>query len=346
MSQISGAHLVGSAPVTAPREMFEVAMEHLGGHLRRVGDGEVGERDTWIRWQYPRLAQSPQLEPEHPDEGYAGRVTVEQFVLREGAGPVELVDPGYADAAIESYREFAEARSAGLIPDGVRFMVGLPTPLSVVTLYVAPGSRQAVFDAYTEVLLDNLDRILDAIPHEHLAIQWEVCIEFGTLEGIWTQLDTGLTGDDAKDGIAGSVVPLAARVPEPVELGFHLCYGDAGHQHFVEPTDTGFLAWMAGVLLEGAGRPVQWIHLPVPRDRDDAAYFAAIGAVEIPEETELYLGLVHQTGGLEGTRRRLATAAAVVPRFGVATECGLGRRAPEDIPALLEQHATVAEPLA
>jgi len=35
-----------------------------------------------------------------------------------------------------------------------------------------------------------------------------------------------------------------------------------------------------------------------------------------------------------------------VLRFGVATECGLGRRAPEDIPALLAQHATVAEPLA
>jgi len=336
---------VGSAPVASPSEMFDLAIEHLGGHLRRIGDGEVGERDTWIRWQYPRLSQSPQLEPENPDEGYSGRATVEQFVLKEGAGDVELVDPGYADAAIASYAEFAEAKAAGRIPDNVRFMVGLPSPLSVVTLYVAPGSRRTVFEAYAAALLSNLDRILDEIPHHQLAIQWEVCIEFGTLEGIWTQLDSGLSGEAAQPAIAAAVVPLGGRVPEPVELGFHLCYGDAGHQHFVEPKDTGYLAWMADTLLAGVDRPIQWIHLPVPRDRDDREYFEAIGAVEVPAETELYLGLVHQTGGLDATRRRLATAASVVPRFGVATECGLGRRAREDIPALLEQHATVSDPV-
>jgi hypothetical protein len=323
--------------------MFDLAVGHLGGHLRRIGDGEIGERDTWIRWQYPRLGQSPQLAAVVPDDGYAGRATIDQYEVVDGAGPIELVDPGYADAAISSYAAFAEVKAAGRIPAHVRFMVGLPTPLSVVTLYIAEGSRDAVHDAYSAVLRANLQRILDTIPHDQLAIQWEMCIEFGSLEGIWTHLDTGLSGDDAKPGIAACITELGNLIPQPVELGFHLCYGDAGHQHFVEPTDTGFLAWAATTLLEGVDRPVQWIHLPVPRDRDDVAYYEPIGQVAVPDGTELYLGLVHQTGGLEGTRRRVAAASEVVERFGVATECGLGRRSIDDIPALLDQHAAVSD---
>ena len=84
---------------------------------------------------------------------------------------------------------------------------------------------------------------------------------------------------------------------------------------------------------------MQWIHLPVPRSRNDLAYFEPLGEVVVPDSTELYLGLVHQTGGIEGSRNRIATASQVVPRFGVATECGLGRRSPDDLAALLDQHA-------
>ena len=58
MSEIVGAHLVGSAPVETPEEMFRLATASLGSRLGRVGDGEIGERDTWIGWQYPRLAQN------------------------------------------------------------------------------------------------------------------------------------------------------------------------------------------------------------------------------------------------------------------------------------------------
>ncbi|MBT3883248.1 MAG: hypothetical protein HOF70_00590 [Rhodospirillaceae bacterium] len=46
---VRNAHLVGSAPYDTADESFRAAMEHLGGHLKRLPDGEVGERDTWIR---------------------------------------------------------------------------------------------------------------------------------------------------------------------------------------------------------------------------------------------------------------------------------------------------------
>lgn len=344
MSDVVGAHLVGSAPVSEPAEMFEVAVRHLGAHLRRLGDGEVGERDTWIRWQYGRLARSPQLTPAEVDDAYLGRA-IEQFVVADGTTRVELPDLGYAAAAVESYATFAAMKADGAVPEHVRFMVGLPTPLSVVTIYVAPGSRRVVLDAYQQAMTAQLGRILDAIPHADLAVQWEVCIEFGILEGIWTHLDTDRSGADARDAIAAHVVELGDLVPEPVELGYHLCYGDAGHEHFTQPTDAGHLAWATNVVVAGVGRSVQWVHLPVPRQRDDAAYFAPLAEVDLPGGTDLYLGLVHQTGGLEGTLARVAAAGTVVPRFGVATECGLGRRAPGTIPGLLDQHARVAAPV-
>ncbi len=342
MAHIIGAHLVGSAPVADATQWFDLAPDHVGSHLRRIGDGETGERDAWIRWQYSRLAQSPQLRPARPDAAYR---SLEQFEVIEGSDQIDLVDLGYAEAAIESFAQFEAAKARGQIPDSVRFMVGLPTPLGVVTMYVAPGSRSRVLKAYGAAMADQLERILAAIDHGQLAIQWEMCIEFGVLEGLWSMLDSDDRGPEARPALAEHVTSLGELVPESVELGFHLCYGDSGHEHFTEPTDAGHLAWAIDAITTGIDRPVQWIHLPVPRDRDDAAYFEPLGEVDLPAETELYLGLVHTTGGIEGTRRRIAAAQTVVPRFGVATECGLGRRPLESIPALLDQHAQVAEPV-
>ena len=83
--------------------------------------------------------------------------------------------------------------------------------------------------------------------------------------------------------------------------------------------------------------------MPVPRDRADDAYFAPLAGLRLRPETELCLGLVHHTDGVEGTRRRLATARKHARAFSIATECGFGRRKPETIPELLRIHAAAAE---
>jgi len=342
MAEISGAHLVGSAPVDDPDQLFDLVSEHLADHVRRIPDGEVGDRSTWIGWQYPRLAACPQLEAEVIDTGYLGR-EISQFVISDGAGPLELVELGYADAALSSWKLFEAAQTVGRVANVTRFMVGLPSPLGVVTMYVAPSARAAVLAAWTTAMEGELQRILSAIPSDRLAIQWEVCLEFGTLEGIWTYLDTGLRGDDAKPRIAEHIAYLGNLVPPEVELGYHLCYGDSGHKHFVEPADTNHLAWAATSLIDGVDRPIQWIHMPVPRDRDDVAYFEPLRSLDLPAETELYLGLVHETGGIEGTQSRIDAAAQIVPRFGIATECGLGRRQLASIGPLLDQHASLSK---
>ena len=52
---------------------------------------------------------------------------------------------------------------------------------------------------------------------------------------------------------------------------------------------------------------------------------------------------MHYTDGVDGTKRRLATAKKYANKFAIATECGFGRRDPRTIPELLRIHAEVAD---
>jgi hypothetical protein len=90
-------------------------------------------------------------------------------------------------------------------------------------------------------------------------------------------------------------------------------------------------------------RPIELIHMPVPRSRTDDAYFAPLRNLKLRPETELCLGLVHYTDGVAGALKRLATAKKYVNNFSIATECGFGRRDPRTIPELLRLHAATAD---
>ena len=139
------------------------------------------------------------------------------------------------------------------------------------------------------------------------------------------------------------VVDLGNHVPADVDLLYHLCYGDSNHRHVVEPTDTADMVEFTNLISRNIKRPVQIVHMPVPRDRFDDAYFEPLQRLALRPETELCLGLVHYTDGVEGTKRRIATAQRHMPRFSIATECGFGRRDPATIPKLLLIHAVVAD---
>src|SRR5258708_34949166 len=85
-------------------------------------------------------------------------------------------------------------------------------------------------------------------------------------------------------------------------------------------------------------RPITWVHMPVPRDRHDDPYFSPLRDLRLKSGTELYLGLIHLTDGVECAKRRAAPAKRVVSDFGGATECRFGRRPPETIPELIRPH--------
>ena len=342
MSSKNGlVHLCGSVPLSNAEEVFRTAVTHLGGLIRRLPDGETGERHNWIAWQLSKLQTHPDLEPISKGLDYGPGVRV---------GPKPGVDPasvrfgslGYAEAAIESWGVFSELRSAGVIPPGVRFQVSLPTPIAVVAAYI--GAHQDVLEqAYEKRMLEELAEIMDVVPAEDLAVQWDTAVEFGVLEEVFpVWFDPDL---DKEAELVKRLVRLGDAVPAEVELGYHLCYGDYEHRHFVQPADTSKLASVATKVATGLKRSLNWVHMPVPRDRDDDAYFEPLRTMTLQEGTKLYLGLVHATDGEEGARRRIAAARKVVPEFGIATECGMGRRPAEQIDGLLALHATLAKSL-
>ncbi len=335
-----GALLVGSVPLESTEEVFRTAASILGEHLRRIPDGETGARLNWIGWQIGGLQQHPDLEPAPVDpDHYAPLPTVQ---LREGVDPANLSFEtlGYSDAALGSWQVFSRLQLDGVIPESTRFQVTFPTPLAPITSFVHLTSQTEVEPAYEAAILRELHEVLEGIPHDRLAIQWDVAVEFGVLEGIWP-----VPFDDTIGGIVERIVRLSKNLPADVEMGYHLCYGDFQHQHFVEPEDTSRLVELANRVSAGVERPIQWVHLPVPRDRTDDAYFAPLADLQLHPETELYLGLVHYTDGIEGARQRIEAARKVVHEFGVATECGFGRRPSAQVTKLLEIHREVTAPV-
>ncbi len=329
--------LVGSIPLADAEEVFRTASSILGDRVRRLPDGETGVRTNWIGWQAAVFEQNPALErATENDKEYGIQL---RYRLRPGksADDIDFVNLGYADAALGSYATFKRLKDEGAIPHGTRFQVCLPTPLAPVTGFVDQADRAAVEPAYERRMLAELEQICAEIPHDQLAIQWDTAIEFGILEGV---MPSHL--QDPEKEIVNRLVDLGTRVPPDVELGYHLCYGDAGHQHFVQPKDTAKLVMVANGISAGVNRPINWIHLPVPRGRDDVSYYAPLSELKLDPETELYLGLVHMTDGLEGTRRRISAASRAVSNFGIATECGFGRRPSEMVSPLLTLHRDAA----
>lgn len=336
-NQSRGVHLVGSVPLENAASVYAMAGSVLGEHLRRIPDGETGERTNWVRWQFPVLERSAQLEPVGGNGDYGKTAT--QMRMRDDATHVELGPLGYSRAAIESYQELREQKKAGKLPESCRFQVSLPTPLAPVQFFVSEESRARVEPFYEAALMAELREILHEIPHDELAIQWDAAVELGILEGVFRAFF-----EDLESEVQSRLVRLGDAVPRPVELGYHLCYGDSEHKHFVEPKDCATLVAVANGLASNLDRFLNWVHMPVPRERVDREYFAPLAGLELHPKTELYLGLVHMTDGIEGAKQRIESAKSACSSFGVATECGFGRRPPESVEPLLKLHREVAHP--
>ncbi|MEO0412449.1 MAG: hypothetical protein AAF221_11500 [Pseudomonadota bacterium] len=336
-----GAHLVGSIPFESAEDVFINVSNAMGDHIKRIPDGETGERSNWVDWQLPKLLANPMLQ-KVPNDAYD--YTVANMVeLCPGCSSTDITlgALGYADAALASFATFQTLQAEGRIPKHCRFQVSLPTPLAPTHLYVHPDLQADFEPKYEMEMLSELSAILSAIPHANLAIQWDTAVEFALLEGV---MPTYIK--DLEQGIKERLARLCAAVPDGVELGFHLCYGDSGHKHFCEPGDMTKLVGVANNICANAGRQIDWVHMPVPTDRDDAAYFAPLKDLNIQAKTMLYLGLVHYGDGKEGTQRRIAAAKPFARNFGVATECGFGRRPADTLGPLMDIHAAVSSPVA
>lgn len=343
-----GAHLVGSINLDTAEETMRLAARVLGAHLKRIPDGEVGERFHWIAFQAGRLARNEGIDHVGDEPRLVRGVDFRPVALAEGVQPEDLtLGPlGYADAATSSFEVFSRLQREGVIPASTKFQVSLPTTLGVVGSFVIPEHRERFEPVYEAALLRELAEIHAAIPHELLAVQWDVALEFAHIEGAGYGAPSATWySEDVWEATTTRLARHIDAVPETVDVGVHLCYGDVGERHFVEPKDTANLVRFAQLVLQHAARPLTWLHIPVPIERSDDAYFAPLASLELPTSTELYLGLVHREDGVSGASARIAAAQRTLDRdFGVATECGFGRAPEGTTENLFETHREVAAP--
>jgi hypothetical protein len=340
-------HVVGSVPFQDATEVFSTLGGAFGKHLPWIPDGETDFRARWSYWvdqffgAHPDFVKTGQI---HAISEKPGDPGVAKYRLRDGVKPdnVRFDNLPLAKVAIASYRDFRRLKDTGKIPASVRMQFDLAPAHIMVWRWFVEDLHEVLEPLYDRALRDEIGKMVAVIPKEELAIQWDIASRvFARLE--WGKPTRyGRTKDEMVDTFARNLIELGGFVPDGVDLLYHFCYGYTGRRHTVEPTDMTDMVVMANRVMAGIARPVQLIHMPVPRGRADAAFYAPLQQLKLRPETRISLGLVHHSDGIEGTQQRSATAQKFLKDFLVSTECGWSQRPRESIPDLLRVHAAAA----
>lgn len=347
----AGIHFNGGVNLADTETVMREICERVpSGFFRRIPDGETGDRQQWIFFQLQKFWETPGLEQagtlDQPAEGYEQMPKVR---LAEGVGPDEVDWPnlGYGDAYQQSFQTFVRLRQEGVIPEGVRFQVQYPTPLASVNSWILLEDQDRLEPSYERALFGDLDRLLGALPHDEVAVQWDAAVEFAILEGGFKA-----TEGQTFDAIVGRLARCVNQVPEDIPVGLHLCYGDYGHRHFREPESLELQVSVANQVSSEARRRVNWFSFTVPQYQREASYFAPLGGLQTSPETEHYFALVpyhpeDQEPDTTSEQVRLVEEHLTEDQgsgdagWGICTECGMARAQREEVPGLLDVHREI-----
>jgi hypothetical protein len=271
---------VGSIPLPRSEDVFLQLGAKVGRFLRRMPDGETGERTLWIKFQQKMLFEHPAMEfdpasPPLPVKQADGTVHrhIQLLRLKPNVDPDTVAfDTGYDRAAAASYRIFRTLRDAHLIPAHMRLQIALPTPMATGLMYISPSGRDRYLRAYERSLLKTLRNILGAIPSRDLSIQFDVCQEVLLFENYFPVREPNY-----KQLVFEQFAKLGAAVPNDVELGFHLCYGSPGDQPLLILEDAAVLVELMNGIGDCLRRPVEFFHIPVPNRATEAFFVPPAG---------------------------------------------------------------------
>ncbi len=228
---------VGNLPLDTARQNMATAGARLGSLTPGVPDGEVMDRRMWIAalaWrvfdshpdietlQRPRsVGGAERIQPQSPDEMW-------RFKVKDGVERVAWAPTGwrlgYGKDAINSYAIFDGLKKQGIVPADARFQVSIPLADSAIDAFFHnPADWPKVKPGYQDAVAAEIKKMLEYIPAEDLLIQWDACMELVDVESPmpWAPQD----GDAAFARHVAPAAAVSAAVPEPVGLGYHLCYG-------------------------------------------------------------------------------------------------------------------------
>jgi len=344
-------HFNGSVKLPDAETVMREISSRVPTGVRRMTDGETGERGYWIVYQIKKFLQMREFEPVAAGQTYetssdAPRMPQLRLVEGASADTIDWPNLGYADEYAASFEIFDRLQTQGVIPAGVRFQMEYPTPLASMAGTIVPEDLPAVAESYEAALFADLDDVLSRLPRDRCAVQWDVAVEFGLLEGSW-----GPGSAMPVDQVTPALIRCLEHIPAEVPAGMHLCYGDYGHEHFKQPESVRMQVDVVNAIVTGTQRPLNFASFTVPQSRDDADYFAALRDLQAGPETELYFALVpyHPVDQADGTTdaqvQQIDTALAQSPAgardWGICTECGMGRVDADDVPKLLDLHHAI-----
>ena len=187
-------------------------------------------------------------------------------------------------------RSFARLRDAGAIPPGVRFQVCLPTPMASAYMYVSPGRAR------------RLSAGLRARPRagarrtSSRASRPRTWPSSGTSarkcwshEGFFPDRPADVRSRRSPASWRGSVEPC------PMGSRWAITSATAHPRTSISSCRATRPSWSPSPTASAAswhGR-IDFLHVPVPKDRTDAAYFQPLAGLRGFDDSTLYLGLIH-----------------------------------------------------
>jgi hypothetical protein len=360
--------LLGS--VARPEDGWEVedvlrrSAQTLGPYVSMLPDGELGDRSQWItylaRHTYSRHPDLLTLS-RHTFEDWKPRNYNDQWRLavREGVEEIRFDTLGYAEEAKRSYEVFGRLRDEGVIGRHVRFLVAFPLIESATRAFVNNGHDfEILWEAYRDAATRDIQEITATIPHEDLALQWDIARETAAIEGLaFNFAESELAGlpADPMERYCRALAELAPAIASDVWLGLHVCYGSLEHKpgqsadsgHHTPIRDLNVAVDMLNRGVRACGRTVEFVHMPVRFSdglRDD--FYAPLERLDVGS-ARVYLGLIDSIDGVQGALDRAGVARRHLRSFGLATACGWGRRPlSESVQDLLDLERRVADALA
>ena len=221
--------------------------------MSRLPDGETGIRKSWIKFLQDVLAENPAIElatdvPPFKFVQWDGKVVREipRLRIKQGMTPNRKeFKTGYADMAIASFAVFDRMQKDGIIPDGVKFQISIPTPIAPTYNNMVPADRPNLLPALTQHFVGEVASYR---------------------RGARRTIASPSSGTSARKFWPGKVITSPARsisvpsasmywrkigdaVPSKIDLGYHLCYGSPADEHMVQPKDAGLMVEMVNAVV-------------------------------------------------------------------------------------------------
>ena len=348
--------LPGSLPCETAEQSFKTFGGALGQWLDYMPDGEIGTRRYWIDGiayrvfnGHPEIDTVKYPEPENGVEQWWPRGRHDEFGFRvkPGIKQVRFGDPGwrlgFARDAIASYGLFRYMKKDGVIPQRVRFQVAIPLTYSAVRYFFPDEDVPKVIPGFTQALRAEVAKIVEMIPNDDLAIQWDLAIENRLVDVALAERGPEAAKKEAA-AVCEPATEICPGIPKAVHLGHHMCFGTlSGWPSRQPPTLEGAIT-LSNAAVDASGRGVEFLHIPT-LGRSDDAFFEPLKDLK-HQGSKVYMGAVHHLHGAGGLKAQVQTMKKYLPDFGLGAPCGFGRSPDRPGRLITDDGSKAADPVA